>query len=163
MKQMDSKVFCSPKSAQSFNSSFLLWPCKALFQSQLHGIYFELLPSKPVPCFVCLPASDQTLTDPCGHGSWIPSFLAATTAPVLESVPHSDLPHLTQLSGVSLIPHWIRLFPLICPFFSLGLRNRSDFTLCSLIPPLVPKLPLTDCPAMVTLPIGCASTLSPLC
>lgn len=46
--------------------------------------------------------------------------------------------------------HWISLFPLLCPFFSLGLRNCSDFRLRSLIPSLVAKLPVSDCPAVVT-------------
>lgn len=44
------KVFCSPKNTQSFNPSFLIWLCKALFQNQLNRVF------KASPIFVHLPA-----------------------------------------------------------------------------------------------------------
>lgn len=99
-KANDCKVSCSSTSTHSFNPSFPLWMCKALFQSQLHTIYFELT-SKPVHIgtFACL--CDQTHTDLCRP--WLlESFLSCCyNSHAGVSAPHSD----PQWSGVSLIPH----------------------------------------------------------
>lgn len=153
-KANDYKVSCSSTSTQSFNPSFLLWMCKALFQSQLHRIYFELT-SKTVHFGTSACLRDQTHADLCRP--WLlESFLSCCyNSRAGVSALHSD----PQWSSVSLIPRTgLSSFP-----SSVQFRNCSDFTLCSLIPPPVPKLPLTDCPAVVTSSAGCTSTLSLLC
>lgn len=108
------------------------------------------------PHFVCRPAAVirliPTAMPPgllCCHNSYADASVPWFQQAVVRSCPCSS--------------HWLRLFPLLCPFSSLGPRNCHDFTLHSLIPAPVPKVPLADYLAVVSLPIGCAIALSPLC